>query len=58
MRNKDNKHLGLQINKELHQKLKYISEYNGRSMNGQIIYLIRKEVERFEDTNGEIKIDD
>lgn len=57
MINKENKHLGLQIDKELHQKLKYISEYNGRSMNGQIIYLIRKEIERFEDTNGEIKIE-
>jgi len=29
MINKENKHLGLQIDKELHQKLKYISEYTG-----------------------------
>ena len=38
MRNKANKHLGIEIDPELHQKIKYIAEYEGRSINGQILY--------------------
>lgn len=41
MRN-NNKHLGIEINPELHHKLHYIAKYEGRSANGQILYLIRK----------------
>lgn len=36
MRNKNNKHLGLEIDPTLHYKLKYIAQYEGRSANGQI----------------------
>ncbi len=54
MRNKENKHLGIEINPELHQKLHYISKYEGRSANGQILFLIRKCVEEFEDKHGDI----
>ena len=39
---KREKHLGLVISNELHYKLKYIAEYDGRSLNGQVIYLINK----------------
>ncbi len=42
MRNKGNKHLGLEIDKELHYKLHYISKYEGRSANGQILFLSEK----------------
>ncbi len=54
MRNKNNKHLGIEINPELHYKLHYISKYEGRSANGQILYLIRKCVKDFEEKEGEI----
>lgn len=54
MRNKNNKHLGLEIEPELHAKLKYIAKYEGRSINGQILYLIRKCVKEFEKEEGEI----
>ena len=54
MRNKENKHLGIEIDPELHRKLKYIAGYEGRSINGQILYLVRKCVEKFEKQNGEI----
>lgn len=54
MRNKENKHLGLEIEPELHGKLKYIAKYEGRSINGQVIYLIRKCIRQFEIENGEI----
>lgn len=57
MRNKNNKHLGIEIDPELHYKLHYISKYEGRSANGQILYLIRKCIMEFEDQEGEIEIE-
>lgn len=57
MRNKNNKHLGIEIDPELHYKLHHISKYEGRSANGQILYLIRKCIREFEDQEGEIEIE-
>lgn len=54
MRNKNNKHLGIEVDPELHYKLRYISKYEGRSANGQILYLIRKCIKEFEQAEGEI----
>ena len=56
MRNKNNKHLGIEIDPELHYKLHYISKYEGRSANGQILYLIRKCIKEFEQNEGTIEI--
>lgn len=58
MRNKNNKHLGIEIDPELHYKLHYIAKYEGRSANGQILYLIRQCVKQFELTEGPIEIKD
>lgn len=55
MRNKENKHLGIEIDPELHRKLKYIAAYEGRSINGQVLYLVRQCVRAFEEKEGEIK---
>ena len=55
MRNKANKHLGIEVDPELHRKLHYIAKHEGRSAMGQILYLIRKIVREFEEKNGEIK---
>lgn len=57
MRNKNNKHLGIEIDPELHYKLHYISKYEGRSANGQILYLIRKCIKEFEAQEGKIEVD-
>lgn len=54
MRNKNNKHLGIEVDPELHYKLHYIAKYEGRSGNGQIIYLIRQYIREFEEKQGEI----
>ncbi len=54
MRNKENKHLGIEVDPELHRKLHYIAKYEGRSANGQILYLIRQCIRDFEQANGEI----
>lgn len=52
MRNKNNKHLGIEIDPELH----YIAKYEGRSGNGQILYLIRQCIRDFEEKNGKIEV--
>ncbi len=56
MRNKKNKHLGIEIDPVLHFKLRYIAKYEGRSGNGQILYLIRQCIKEFEAANGEIMV--
>ena len=58
MRNKNNKHLGIEIDPELHYKLKYIAKYEGRSANGQILYLLRQYINKFEEKDGVIEIPD
>ena len=50
------KHIGIRIGKELHFKLHYISKFEGRSANGQIIYLIQKCIREFEKSNGKIEL--
>lgn len=55
MRNKENKHLVIEIDKELHYKLHYISKYYGRSANGEILFLIRQAIKEFEKLEGEIE---
>ncbi len=54
MRNKANKHLGIEVDPDLHHKLRYIAKYYGRSANGQILYLIRREIQAFEAAEGAI----
>lgn len=56
MRNKKNKHLGIEIDPVLHYKLFYISKYYGRSGNGQILYLIRQAIREFEEAEGKIEV--
>ncbi len=47
MKNKNNKHLGIEIDPALHYKRHYIFKYYGRSANGQILYLIRQAIKSF-----------
>lgn len=49
------KHLGLRIEPELHKKLHYIAKYQGRSANGQVMYLIQQCIVQFEKENGKIE---
>ena len=58
MRNKNNKHLGIEVEPELHHKLKYISKYEGCSINGQVLYLIRQCIRDFEEKHGIIPFQD
>lgn len=45
--NKD-KHLGLRIDSNTHKKLKEMAEYEGRSINGEVLYLIRQAIREYE----------
>ena len=52
------KHLGLRIDAETHYKLHYIAQYEGRSGNGEILYLLRRHIADFEEKHGPIKRDE
>lgn len=47
-----NKHLGLRIDAETHKKLKALADYEGRSINGEVLYLIRQAIRQFEKKNA------
>lgn len=49
------KHLGLRINSETYQKLKSLAEFNGRSINGEILYLIRQAISQHEQKHGTLE---
>ena len=53
---KKDKHLGLFIDRETHYKLHYIAKYEGRSATGEILYLLRQQIAKFEKENGEIEV--
>ena len=57
MRNKNNKHLGIEVDPELHHKIRYIAKYEGRSINGQVLYLLRQYIKEFELREGAIQPD-
>ena len=50
------KHLGLRIDSELHDKLHDVSQYDGRSANGAVISLIRQRIEQFEREHRKIDL--
>ena len=49
------KHLGLRIDSETHEKLKKLAEFEGRSINGQVLYLIRQAIRQSEENNRNTK---
>ena len=53
-----NKHIGLRCTEETLIKLKYIAEYEGRSINGEILHLINREIKNFEKENGIITLEE
>lgn len=47
------KHIGIRLeDSTLHYKLHYIAKYEGRSANAHILYLIRRDIEKFEAEHG------
>ena len=53
---KDRTHLSIRMNNELHDKVKYVSAYEGRSMSKQVLYLLNRCVRDFEAEHGPIAL--
>lgn len=58
MKKKNIKHIGIRVVPEAHAKLAYIAQYEGRTINGQVYYLIQKCIRDFEKENGAITEED
>lgn len=50
------KSLSIRLDELTLDKLHYIADYEARSANGQILFLIKQCIKKFEDENGEIPI--
>jgi len=48
----EEKHIGLRIDSETHGKLKNLAAYEGRSINGELLYLIRQAIVAHEKENN------
>lgn len=48
------KNISIRIEEEKLQKIGYIADYEGRSVNSQVLVLIRENIRRFEEENGPI----
>ena len=48
------KSVSIRIEEEMLNKIAYIADYEGRSVNSQVLVLIRQNIKNFEDINGEI----
>ena len=51
-------HLSIRTDKALHDKIQYVAAYEGRSMSGQILYLIQSCIWEFEKEHGSIPPED
>ena len=58
MPKKDGKNIGFRVALDIHDKLYYIAKYEGRSLNGQIQYLMQTCIREFERQNGKITPED
>ena len=48
------KSVSIRMEEEMLNKLSYIADYEGRSVNSQVLVLIRQSIRAFEDANGPI----
>ncbi len=48
------KSVSIRIEEEMLNKIAYIADYEGRSVNSQVLVLIRDNIKAFEDANGAI----
>lgn len=48
------KSVSIRIEEEMLNKIAYIADYEGRSVNSQVLVLIRENIKLFEDENGSI----
>ncbi len=58
MRKETIKHIGLRVEPEIHKKFRYIAKYEGRTINGQALYLVLSCIREFEKEKGKITEED
>lgn len=51
------KNIGIRVSPEIHAKLRSIAEYEGRTINGQVLWLINRCIREFEKEVGAIDVD-
>ena len=49
------KSVSIRIEEEMLEKLSYVADYEGRSLNSHILVLIRQSIRAFEECNGVIE---
>jgi len=49
------KSVSIRIEEEMLEKLGFVSDYEGRSVNSHILVLIRENIKKFEDEHGKIE---
>lgn len=49
------KSISIRIEEEMLKKLAFVAEYEGRSVNSQVLCLVRESIRRFEAQNGTIQ---
>ena len=49
------KSVSIRIEEEMLEKIGYVADYEGRSVNSHILVLIRENIKKFEEANGPIK---
>lgn len=55
-KNENEKSVSIRFDKTLLDKFHVVADYEGRSLNAQVIYMVRKLVEEFEKDHGKIEI--
>ncbi|MBD5138385.1 MAG: Arc family DNA-binding protein [Ruminococcus sp.] len=50
------KSVSIRIEEEMLQKIAYVADYEGRSVNSHILVLVRDNIKKFEEDNGKISI--
>lgn len=51
-------YLSIRMDRETHDKIRYVAAYEGRSMSGQIVCLMQKCIREFEREHGRISEED
>ena len=51
------KSVSIRIEEEMLNKIAYVADYEGRSVNSHVLVLIRENIKAFEDVNGAIEGD-
>lgn len=55
---KDKAHFSIRMDQTLHDKFQSVAAYEGRSMSGQLLYLVNQCVRSFEKEHGPIELPD